>query len=120
MLAVGVLAAAAALVLGLRFSVVTLVLLTLATVINFATSVLGGSGPLVVGLQILATLASVQISYLVGCLLAAHASRATSSTACECAALHSGNTFQERLKAAVLVIVRSFSIRKIRLSDAWP
>ena len=71
-LAVGVLAAAAALVLGLRFSVVTLVLLTLATVINFATSVLGGSGPHVVGLQILATLASVQISYLVGCLLAAH------------------------------------------------
>ena len=66
MLAVGVLAAAAALVLGLRFSLVTLVLLTLATVINFATSVL------------------------------------------------------ERLKAAVLVIVRSFSIRKIRLSDAWP
>ena len=73
MLAVGVLAAAAALVLGLRFSVVTLVLLTLATVINFATSVfLGGSGPLVVGLQMLATLAFVQISYLVGCLLAAH------------------------------------------------
>ena len=32
MLAVGVLAAAAALILGLRFSVVTLVLLTLATV----------------------------------------------------------------------------------------
>jgi len=72
MLAVGVLAAAAALVLGLRFSVVTLVLLTLATVINFVTSVLGGSGPLVVGLQMLATLAFVQISYLVGCLLAAH------------------------------------------------
>jgi len=72
MLAVGVLAAAAALVLGLRFSVVTLVLLTLATVIDFATSVLGGGSPLVVGLQILATLASVQISYLVGCLLAAH------------------------------------------------
>jgi hypothetical protein len=72
MLAVGVLAAVAALVLGLRFSVVTLVLLTLATVINFATSVLGGSGPLVVGLQMLAALASVQISYLVGCLIAAH------------------------------------------------
>ena len=72
MLAVGVLAAAAALVLGLRFSVVTLVLLMLATVINFATGVLGGSGPLVGGLQMLATLASVQISYLAGCLLAAH------------------------------------------------
>ena len=72
MLAFGVLAAAAAFVLGLRFSVVTLVLLTLATVINFATSVLGGSGPFVVGLQMLATLASVQISYLIGTLLAAH------------------------------------------------
>ena len=72
MLAIGMLAAAAALVLGLCFSVVTLVLLTLAIVIIFATSVLGGSSPLVVGLQMLATLASVQISYLVGCLLAAH------------------------------------------------
>ena len=72
MLAVGVLAAAAALVLGLRFSVITLVLLTLAIVITFATSVLGGSSALVVGLQMLATLASVQISYLFGCVLAAH------------------------------------------------
>jgi hypothetical protein len=72
MLAVGGLAATAALVLGLRFSVVTLVLLGLATVINFATGVLGGSGSLVVGSQMLAMLASVQISYLVGCLLAAH------------------------------------------------
>ena len=123
MLAVGVLAAAAALVLGLRFSVVTLVLLTLATVINFATSVLGGSGPLVVGLQMLATLASVQISYLVGCLLAAHLPvRAELPLRPHANALRciQRNTFQERLKAAVLVIVRSFSIRKIRLSDAWP
>jgi hypothetical protein len=72
MLAVGVLTAVTALVLGLRFSVVTLVLLTVAIVISFATSVLGGSGPLVVGLQMLATLASVQISYLIGCLLASH------------------------------------------------
>jgi hypothetical protein len=32
----------------------------------------GGGSPLVVALQLLATLASVQISYLVGCLLAAH------------------------------------------------
>jgi hypothetical protein len=61
-----------------KHSVVTLLALstfattTVATVINFATSVLGGSSPLVVGLQMLATLASVQISYLVGCLLAAH------------------------------------------------
>ena len=72
MLAIGMLAAAAALVLGLRFSVITLVLLTLAIVITFATSVLGGSSALVVGLQMLATLASVQISYLFGCVLAAH------------------------------------------------
>jgi hypothetical protein len=72
MLAIGMLAAAAALVLGLRFSVITLVLRTLAIVITFATSVLGGSSALVVGLQMLATLASVQISYLFGCVLAAH------------------------------------------------
>jgi hypothetical protein len=72
MLAIGMLAAAAGLVLGLRFSVVALVLLTLAIVIIFATSVLGGSSSLVVGLLMLATLASVQISYLFGCLLAAH------------------------------------------------
>jgi hypothetical protein len=32
----------------------------------------GGGSPLVVALQLLATLTSVQISYLVGCLLAAH------------------------------------------------
>ena len=123
MLAVGVLAAAAALVLGLRFSVVTLVLLTLATVINFATSVLGGSFPLVVGLRNVgdACFCPNQLPrWLPACSASSRASRATSSTACECAALHSGNTFQERLKAAVLVIVRSFSIRKIRLSDAWP
>ena len=69
MLAIGMLAAAAGLVLGLRFSLITLLLLTLAIVITFATSVLGGSGSLAVGLQMLATLASVQISYLFGCLL---------------------------------------------------
>ena len=72
MLAIGMLAAAAGLVLGLRFSLITLLLLTLAIVIAFATGVLGGSGSLAVGLQMLATLASVQISYLFGCLLAAH------------------------------------------------
>ena len=72
MFAIGMLAAAAGLVLGIRFSVITLLLLTLAIVIILATSVLGGSSPLLVGLQMLATLASVQISYLVGCLLAAH------------------------------------------------
>jgi hypothetical protein len=72
MLAIGMLAAAAGLVLGIRFSAITLVLLALAIVIFFAASVLGGSSSLVVGLQMLATLASVQICYLFGCLLAAH------------------------------------------------
>jgi hypothetical protein len=72
MFAIWVLAAAAALVLGIRFSGITLLLFALAIVINFAASFLGGSGSLVVGLQTLATLASVQLSYLVGCLLAAH------------------------------------------------
>jgi hypothetical protein len=62
MLAIGMLAAAAGLVLGLRFSLMTLLLLTLAIVITFATSVLGGSGSLAVGLQTLATLAPNQLS----------------------------------------------------------
>jgi hypothetical protein len=72
MLAIGMLAAAAGLVLGLRFSVVTLVLLTLAIAIVCAMGVWGGESPLIIALQMLATLASVQISYLFGCLLAAH------------------------------------------------
>ena len=72
MFAIGVLAAGAALVLGIRFSEITLLLFTVAVAIVFAASVLGGSSSVVVGLQMLATLASVQISYIVGCLLAAH------------------------------------------------
>jgi hypothetical protein len=72
MLAIGMLAAAAGLVLGLRFSVITLVLLALAVAIVFAVGVWGGESPLVIALQMLATLAAVQISYLFGCLLAAH------------------------------------------------
>lgn len=72
MLAIGILAAAAALVLGLRFSVVALILLTLAIVVSFVTSLLGGDGLLVVGLQILAMLVALQIGHLVGYLLAAH------------------------------------------------
>ena len=72
MLAIGMLAAAAGLVLGLRFSVITFVLLTLAIAIVFAIGVWGRESPLVIALQMLATLASVQISYLFGCLLAAH------------------------------------------------
>jgi hypothetical protein len=72
MLAIGMLAAAAGLILGLRFSVITFVLLTLSIAIIFAIGVWGGGSPLVIVLQMLATLASVQISYLFGCLLAAH------------------------------------------------
>jgi hypothetical protein len=72
MLAIGMLAAVAGLVLGLRFNVITFVLLTLAIAIIFAIGVWGGESPLVIALQVLATLASVQISYLFGCVLAAH------------------------------------------------
>jgi hypothetical protein len=72
MLAIGVLAVAAGLVLGLRFSVITFALLTLAIAIVFAIGVGGGESRLVIALQMLAMLASVQISYLFGCLLAAH------------------------------------------------
>ena len=71
MVAMGVLVTAMALVLGLRFSVNTLVLLTVAILIMFGISILGRSSPLVMALQMLATLASVQISYLFGSLLAA-------------------------------------------------
>lgn len=72
MLAIGILAAAAGLALGLRFSVVTLVLLTLAILLILAISVLGHSSPLVFAFKMLATFASIQISYLFGCVLAAH------------------------------------------------
>ena len=72
MLAIAIIAAAAGLVLGLRFSLVTLALLITTTTILFAVGMWGRGSPLVVALQLLGTLASVQISYLVGCLLAAH------------------------------------------------
>ncbi len=72
MLPIAIIAVAAGLVLGLRFSLITLALLILATTIIFAVGVWGGGSPLVVALQLLATLTSVQISYLVGSLLAAH------------------------------------------------
>ena len=72
MLVVGLLAASVGLVLGLRFSVITFIVLTVAILVIFAMSVLGGSSPLVVAFHILVTLASVQISYLFGSLLAAH------------------------------------------------
>ncbi len=72
MLTVAMLASALALVLGLRFSVNTLVLLTVALLIMFGISLLGRSSPVLIALQLLATLASLQISYLFGSLLAAH------------------------------------------------
>jgi len=76
MLAVAMLAAAVAgLALGLRFGVITLALLILAIAIIFTAGVWGGGSRLVVAFQLLATLASVQISYLFGCLLAAHLPR---------------------------------------------
>jgi hypothetical protein len=72
MLVIGALAVAIGLALGLRFNVITLLLLTFAIVLLFAIGVLAGSSPLVFAVKMLATLASIQISYLFGCLLAAH------------------------------------------------
>ena len=72
MLAITVFLAATGLALGLRFSVFVLaLLLLLATTSIFAIGIWGGGNPLVVALNLLATLASVQISYLIGCLIAA-------------------------------------------------
>jgi hypothetical protein len=72
MLAIGAIAAAAGLALGLRFNVVTLILLTFAIVLIFVVGVLAGNSPLVFAFKLLATLAAVSISYLFGCLFAAH------------------------------------------------
>ena len=72
MLVIAIVAAAAGLVLRFRFSPIALTLLIITTTIVFAVCMWGGGGPLVLTLQLLATLASVQISYLVGCLLAEH------------------------------------------------
>ncbi len=72
MLTMGILASAMALVLGLRFSVSTLALLIVAILIMFGIGLLGRGSLLIIALQLLATLASVQISYLFGSLLAAH------------------------------------------------
>jgi hypothetical protein len=72
MLAIGTLAAVAGLVLGLRFNIFTLLLLALAIVLIFVVGVLAGTSPLVFALKTLAALASIQISYLFGGLLAAH------------------------------------------------
>jgi hypothetical protein len=73
MLAITVLVAAAGLALGLRFNVIILALLVLLVITSiFAAGFWVGSNSLVVTLRLLATLVSVQISYLVGCLIAAH------------------------------------------------
>ena len=72
MLAITVLLAATGLALGLRFNAFVLaLLLLLATTSIFAIGIWGGGNSLVVALNFLATLASVQISYLIGCLIAA-------------------------------------------------
>ena len=73
MVAIIVLVAAAGLALGLRFNVIILALLVLLVITSIlATGFWVGNNSLVVTLRLLATLASVQISYLVGCLIAAH------------------------------------------------
>ena len=73
MLTIAMLAAAAAgLALGIRFGVATFALLLLAIAIIFTAGLWGGSSRLVVAFQLLVTLAFVQISYLLGSLLAAH------------------------------------------------
>ncbi len=72
MLAMGAIATAAGLALGLRFSVVTLILLTFAIVLISVVGVLAGNSPVVFAFKMLATFAAVSISYLFGCLFAAH------------------------------------------------
>jgi hypothetical protein len=70
MLVVGLLAASVGLVLGLRFSVITFIVLTVAILVMFAMSVLGGSSPLVVAFHILVTLLpSKSVISLALCLL---------------------------------------------------
>jgi hypothetical protein len=73
MLVIVLLIAATGLVLGLRFNVFVLALLVLLVISGiFANGFWVGSNSLVLTLRLLATLASVQISYLIGCLIAAH------------------------------------------------
>jgi hypothetical protein len=68
-----ILVAAAGLAVGLRFNVIILALLVLLVITSIlATGFWVGSNSRVVTLRLLATLASVQISYIVGCLIAAH------------------------------------------------
>ena len=72
MLAITILVAATALVLGLRFNPLVLGLLLLVAAASiFVISIWSGGNALVVALLLLATLASGQIGYLIGCLIAA-------------------------------------------------
>jgi hypothetical protein len=67
-----VLVAAAGLALGLRFNVFVLALLLIVAIIGVsAIGVWGGSSLLVVALRVSATLACLQIGYLIGSLIAA-------------------------------------------------
>jgi len=78
MLAIGMLAAAAGLILGLRFGVIAFVLLTLSIAIIFAIGVWGGGSPLVIVLQMLAIarFRSDQLSvWLPSCCTSSHASQ---------------------------------------------
>ena len=76
MLAITVLlVAVTALILGLRFSGFVLgLLILLATTSILVIAIWNGGKPGVVALQLLAMLASAQISYLIGCLISAQAS----------------------------------------------
>ena len=72
MLAITVLVAAAGLALGLRFNVFVLALLLIVAIIGVsAIGVWGGNSLLVVALRVSATLACLQIGYLIGSLIAA-------------------------------------------------
>ena len=72
MSAVTILVAATGLVLGLRFNAFVLGLLLLPGVANiFTTGIWSGGNLAAVALHVLAMLASVQISYLIGYLIAA-------------------------------------------------
>ena len=76
MLAITVLlVAVTALILGLRFSGFVLgLLILLVTTSILVIAIWNGGKPGVVALQLLAMLASAQISYLIGCLISAQAS----------------------------------------------
>ena len=72
MLAITILVAAAGLALGLRFNVFVLALLLIVAIIGVsAIGVWGGNSLLVVALRVSATLACLQIGYLIGSLIAA-------------------------------------------------